>query len=570
MKLSAPPFALSLFLLGAIAVRSASADKPVPADMVLHNGVVFTAKADRKRAQAIAIARGRIAYVGTESGVQAFIGPKTQVIDLKGKMVAPGFHDSHVHPISSGMELAVCNLHDVPTAEKVLAAVREYAAANPDAKWIRGGGWALPLFPQANPSKTLLDEIVPDRPVFLDAEDGHSAWVNSVALKRAGVTAMTPDPKNGRIERDPKTGEPTGTLREDAMNLVSKFLPPHTPADRMQGLKRALQEANRFGITSMQDASVNEDNLKTYAALEKTGELTARITASLTASPAKGREQVARFEKLRRQYTAKRLRVTTVKIFADGVMEPKTAALLIPYLGGKPNDRGAANFSPQALNSLIAACDKAKFQVHVHAIGDRAIRMTLDAFEKARAANGVRDSRHHIAHLELIDPQDIPRFRKLNVVANFQPFWAYADPYIKELTLPILGPARSRWLYPIGSVEKTGAIVVFGSDWSVTTLNPILGIHVAVTRRGLEQGDGPAWIPQEVVSVDQALDAYTSHGAYVQFQEKETGSLEVGKAADVIVLDHDLFKIPGYKIGSTKVLLTLLEGKPVYRDPAYK
>ena len=538
--------------------------------MVLHNGAVFTAKADGKRAQAVAISHGRIVYAGAESGIRAFIGPKTQVIDLRGKMVAPGFHDSHVHPISGGLTLSKCNLHDAPTSEKALEIVRDYAKANPKAQWIEGGGWALPLFPQANPGKALLDAIVPDRPVYLDAEDGHSAWVNSMALKLAGITAQTPDPKNGRIERDPATGEPTGTLREDAMGLVGHLIPPPTPAERIQALKRALREANRFGITSLQDASVNEERLKTYAALEKSGELTARVTASITASPFRGPEQVAAFDALRRKYTQGRLRVATVKIFADGVMEPKTAALLEPYLGGKPGDRGEMNYTPQALNALVAACDKAKFQVHVHAIGDRTIRRTLDAFETARAVNGVRDSRHHIAHLELIDPQDIPHFKKLNVIANFQPFWAYQDSYIKELTLPILGPARSRWLYPIGSVEKTGAMVVFGSDWDVTTLNPISGIHVAVTRRGPEQGDGPAWLPQEVVSLNQALEAYTSHGAYVMFQERETGSLDVGKAADLIVIDRDLFKIPGYKIGQAKVLLTLLEGKVVYRDPTFK
>lgn len=561
-----------LFVSLAVALASvAQAQKP--AEMALRNGVVYTASADGKRAEAIAIADGRIVYVGDNRGVAAFIGAKTKIIDLKGKMVLPGFQDSHVHLISGGLSLMSCNLHQEPqnaTVAQALADIKNYVKAHPKAKWIQGGGWAMPLFKDANPRKTILDRLVPNRPAYLEAEDGHSAWVNSAALKLAKITKDTPDPKNGRIERDPKTGEPTGTLREDAMGLVGSLIPPHSDAEMREGLRRGLKEANQFGITSIQDASADVAKLKAYAALDKTGELTVKVTAAYPADASRGPEQVAEIEEVRRKFVGKRLRVTTVKIFADGVLESKTAALLEPYLNGKKDERGLPNYTPEALNALVAACDAAGFQVHTHAVGDRASRMTLDALEEARAVSGPKDLRHHIAHLEFVDPADIPRFKELGVIANFQPFWAYEDSYIKDITAPNLGPARSRWLRPIGSVKKTGAIIAFGSDWPVTTLNPIYGIHVAVTRRGPEQGAGKPWIPQEVISLSDALDAYTSHGAYVQFQEKETGSLEVGKAADLIVLDRNLFTTPPAQIAKAKILLTLLDGKPVYRAPKFR
>ena len=433
-------------VLGLLSFRSARG-APTPADLVLTGGAVYTVDGARSWAEAVAVAGGRIVFVGTGAAAKAWIGPHTKVVDLAGKMVLPAFHDSHVHPISGGIEAVECDLHDRATAQEVLDAVRAYAAAHPDAAWIRGGGWELTLFPAGNPSKTLLDAIVPDRPVLLDASDGHSAWANSKALAIAGITKATPDPPLGRIERDPATGEPSGALREAAVGLVAKHMPRYTAKDYEAGLRKGLEVANAFGLTSLQEASASEADLAAYAAFDARGELTARVNASIRIDTDKGAADVPRAVALRQKYRGKRLRANGAKIFADGVLETRTAAVLEPYIGFG-DDRGKANLTPESFRALATALDKEGFQIHVHAIGDRAVRDALDAIEAAQKANGARDARHHVAHLELIEPPDIPRFRRLSVVANFQPFWANGDKYITELTEPELGPERSRWIYP--------------------------------------------------------------------------------------------------------------------------
>jgi predicted amidohydrolase YtcJ len=396
--------------------------------------------------------------------------------------------------------------------------------------------------------------------------------VNTAALTLAGVTRDTPDPPAGRIERDPKTGEPTGTLRESAAGLVEEHLPPVRRAEAVDGLRRALRELASHGITSFTDASVSEGVLGIYQTLSDAGELTARVSVALETDPEAGPAQVEKLEALRAATHGPRLTAGSAKIFADGVIESRTAAMLEPYLspsGEATAERGLPRYTPEALNALVEALDRAHFQVHVHAIGDRAVRMTLDAFEQARAKNGARDSRHQIAHLELIDPADIPRFAKLGVVANFQALWAFADPYIKDLTIPILGTARSRWLYPIGSVTRSGATVVYGSDWAVTTDDPLPAIQVGVTRSDPGSTTESAFIPEERVDLTAMLDGYTRLGAWIDFREKETGTIEVGRAADLVVLDHDLFAIPPTRIGHTRVLWTLLDGQEIYRSPNY-
>lgn len=544
---------------------AAGADVP-PADLVLRGGAVYTVDAVRSWAEAVAIRDGRITYVGTDANVRPHIGPETRVVELRGKMVLPGFHDAHVHLVGGGIELGECDLNGTKTLEEVLERVREYAAKHPERGWIRGGGWPLTLA-GGNPHKGLLDQLVPDRPVLLDAFDGHSSWVNSKALEIAGITKDTPDPPRGRIERDPQTGEPTGTLRESAARLVSSKMPPYTHDDYVAGLRRGLELARRFGITSVQEASATEQHLKAFAELDRLGELTVRAVLAMRYDPAKSAAQIPQFVEWRTRYQGRRMRATTVKIFADGVIESQTAALLRPYLG--TNQRGWLNIEPEAFNPLAAELDRLGFQIHIHAIGDWAVQASFDALEFAQARNGKRDSRHHLAHIQLFDPSDIDRFRRLGVVANFQPLWAQADAYIVDMTLPVLGPERSRWLYPLRSVVQTGAVVVGGSDWSVSSMNPLEAMQVAVTRRGLGEEAGSAWLPEETVDLPTMLAAYTINGAYVNFQERETGSLEVGKAADLIVLDRNLFAISPLELHRAKVLLTLLEGQEVYRDPAF-
>ncbi|RIK62627.1 amidohydrolase [candidate division KSB1 bacterium] len=570
MKTIALCVRLAITLAMGLSVISCSGEKSVntKADVLLRNGAIYTVDAARSWAEAAAIAHGRIIYVGANAGAEEFITPQTRVIDLNGKMVLPGFHDSHVHPVSGGIELGQCNLNGLQTQQEIFDAVREYAQKNPALPWIVGGGWDLPIFPNANPTKQQLDQLVSDRPAFLSAADGHSAWVNSKALELAGITAATADPPEGRIERDPLSKEPTGTLRERATDLVSKHIPPLTSADYLAGAKRGLAMANRFGITSLQEASATPEILAAYDSLDRSGELTARVVAAMYVDPAKDEAQIKELKQKRSRYRGKNLRADAVKIFADGVIESRTAAMLAPYLD-RPDYRGIPNLEADKFKRLVTALDQEKFQVHIHAIGDRAIRMALDAHEAAQLANGRRDARHHLAHIQLIDPQDIPRFERLGIIANFQSLWAYADTYITELTEPALGPERSRWLYPIGSVMRSGAMIVGGSDWSVSSMNPLDAIQVAVTRRGVDDSTGSAWIPQEIVDLPTMLAAYTINGAYVNHQENETGSIEVGKAADLIVLDRNLFEIPVHEIHNAKVLLALLEGREVHRDSTF-
>ncbi|MBP1659771.1 MAG: hypothetical protein H6P95_963 [Candidatus Aminicenantes bacterium] len=538
------------------------------ADLILTNGEVVTMAANEPRAEAVAVAGGKILFAGHTRGALRFRGEATRVVDLGGRMVLPAFQDSHIHLVTGGVELGLCDLNGLGTKEEVQAKVRDYARAHPDAAWITGGGWDLPLFPAANPRREDLDALVPDRPAVLASADGHSAWVNSRALAAAGITRDTPDPAGGRIERDPRSGEPTGTLRESAAGLVERCVPGLRPEDYIRGLQAGLALVNRFGIASIVEASAGPELLDAYAALDRGGKLSARVLASLYVDPGRGVPEVRRLAGLRRQYSGPRLKATAAKIFADGVMEPHTAALLAPYVD-RPGDAGRPLLEPEAFDDLARALDRAGFQIHVHAIGDRAIRMSLDAFEAAGRANGFRDMRHHIAHLELVDPADIPRFERLGAAANFQALWAYADPYITDLTLPILGPERSRWLYPIGSVAKTGAVIAGGSDWSVSSANPLLAIQVALTRRGPDDPPGEPWIPEERADLMTMLRAYTVNGAWLSHEEGWRGSLEAGKAADLIVLDRDLFAIPASEIGRARVLLTLLDGREVFRDPSF-
>ncbi len=537
-------------------------EEPRFAETVFRNGAVYTVDAARSWAESVAVRGGRIVYVGSDAGVTSWIGPATRSIDLQGKMLLPGFHDSHVHLIGGGIELGECDINGLTTVDQILEAVKRYADLYPDRKWIKGGGWPLTV-EEGNPHKSLLDKVVPDRPIMLDAFDGHSVWVNSKALEIAGITKETPDPARGRIEHDPKTGEPTGTLRESAARLVVNKIPPYAHQEYVKGLRRGLELANRFGITSVQEASVGEPHLNAFDELDRSNELTVRTVAAMRIDPAKFSSQIPQFVEWREKYRGKRLKTTAVKIFQDGVIESRTAALLQPYLV-EAGERGWLNLEPEVLKPLAAQLDRLGFQIHIHAIGDRAIQSSFDALEFARQQNGSRDSRHHLAHVELFDPADIGRFRRLGVIANFQPFWASADLYIVKMTEPILGPERSRWLYPIRSVANTGAIIACGSDWSVTSMNPLDAIQIAVTRRGLADGPGAAWISEEVVDLPLMIAGYTINGAYVNFQEQETGSIEVGKFADLVVLDRNLFEIPKHEIHNAKVLMTMLEGHEVY------
>lgn len=538
------------------------------ADLVLKGGEVYTVDAGRTWSEAVAISGGKIVYVGSDSETDKFIGPNTRVVSLDGKMVLPGFQDSHVHPAWGGIEMPRCWLNDLYTTDEIYKAIRKYAESHPQEKWILGAGWPLTAFPDCNPRKEDLDKIVPDRPVYLESADCHSAWVNSRALELAGVTKDTPDPHHGRLERNPKTREPSGTLRELAMDLVEKLIPDPTPDEVIAGIKRAQEMANRFGITSVQDANVDPEILEAYKELDERGELTLRVVASLHVDPVKDDSQIDELIKQRASTKPGRVRAHAVKIFEDGVLEACTAGLLDPYVG-RGDNRGELNFDPDKLTRLVTRLDREGFQIHIHALGDRAARTALDSHESAQRVNGRRDARHHIAHLQVVHPRDYPRLRQLGMIANFQPFWCQRDDYVVKLTEPKLGPERSKRLYPIRSIVKTGAMVVAGSDWPVSSMNPLDAIQVAVTRRDLEATKGASWLPDEVIDLPTILAAYTINGAFVNRQEKETGSIEVGKDADLVILDKNIFAIPAHEIHKARVLLTLLQGKEVFKDPAF-
>ncbi|MGH7513542.1 MAG: amidohydrolase [Gemmatimonadales bacterium] len=534
-----------------------------PADLVFRHGAVYTMDAARSWAGAVAVRGGRIVYVGADTLPPGTIGPKTEVVDLKGEMLLPAFQDAHVHLIDGGVELGDCDLTGAESAAQVAAAVRSYASAHPTLPWIRGSGWQLPYFPDGNPRKELLDSLVPDRPAFLWAADGHSAWANSRALVLAGITRDTPDPANGRIERDPRSREPAGTVRESAAALFDRVLPVHTAAEFAEGLDRAQRLALSLGLTTIFDADVEEPELRGYADADRAGRLHLRVVAALDASGS-GDTMLARLRDWRVRYATPHVRPTAVKLYQDGVIEARTAAMLAPYLD-RHGDAGQPVRDQATLDALTRALDRDGFQIHVHAIGDRAIRMTLDALERAAMANGPRDRRAGIAHLELIDPADIPRFRQLGVVANFQARWANGDEYLTKMTEPALGPARSRWLYPIASVARTGAVVAGGSDWSVSSLDPLEAIEVGITHR--EPGDTvtPPWNPAERVDLPTMLALYTINAAWAYHLEGETGSIEVGKLADLIVLDRNLFALPTSRIHEAKVIRTVAKGRTVFR-----
>ena len=552
-------------MLHAILFVLAAAAAPAPADLVLTGAAVYTVDAARSWAEAVAVRDGRIVFVGTAADARRHTGPRTRVLDLSGRMVLPAFHDAHVHPVSGGVELAQCNLNDLPTAEAVLAKVRGCADAAPPDGWIVGGGWALPVFAGGLALKEALDAVTGGRPAYLSSADGHSTWVNTRALALAGVDASTKDPENGRIERDAR-GEPVGTLREAASGLVGRHVPPPSPAVRLQGLRQALEKLNAAGITAVQEASASRAALETYREAERLGVLSARVTVSLGTDEGRGPEQVDEMERLRSEFTSPRVRPVAAKIFADGVIEGRTAAMIEPYLD-RPGFRGEPNLPAPRLNALVGRLAAGGFNVHVHAIGDRAIRETLDAMEAAAPVRAGRDLRFQIAHAQLIRPEDVRRFRPLGVIANFQPLWAYADAYMKDLTWPAL--RRELWpsMYPMRSVARTGAVLAFGSDWSVTSLNPLEGIQVAITRQSPDEEPSEVMQPEEVIDLPEALAAYTIGAAYAMGLERETGSIEVGKRGDLIVLEQNLFEVPARRVGKTRVLLTLLDGKAVYEAP---
>ncbi|MGW0587214.1 amidohydrolase [Streptosporangium sp. NPDC002607] len=539
-----------------------------PADLVLRGGPVHTLEPAAPTATAVAVRAGRIIAVGEDPDVRPLIGAATEVVDLAGRALLPGFQDAHVHPVLAGLTMIRCDLHDAEDADEAVAAVRAYAEANPEAEWISGGGWSMEWFPGGTPSRHLLDAVVPDRPVHLINRDGHGAWVNTRALELCGVDAGTPDPVDGRIERE-ADGTPQGTLHEGASHLVARHVPEPTADMMLAALRAGQRRLHSVGVTAWQDAMVDPAVQRAYLTAAESGLLTARVIGALWWDRDGGEEQIP--ELLARRGTAGRFRATSVKIMQDGVAENFTAAMTSSYLDGcgcGTGNQGISFVDPEALRAYVTRLDAEGFQVHVHAVGDRAAREALDAFEAARAANGMNDLRHHIAHLQVVHPDDVPRFAALEITANMQPLWAAHEPQMDELTIPFLGRERAGWQYPFGDLARTGAPLAAGSDWPVSSPDPFLGIHVAVNRT-VPGESAKVFLPEQRLSLTAALAAYTIGTARVNHLDTRTGTIEKGKLADLVITDRDPFSVPATEIAETTVLATYVEGERVHTDPVF-
>jgi predicted amidohydrolase YtcJ len=527
------------------------------------NGSVFDGHRHLGPTDAVVVVDGRIAGMG-DVGVPS----GADVVDLDGGLLAPGFVDAHVHAVQGGLERMRCDLSEASTREEYLAVIKAYAEAHPDAPWILGGGWAMAAFPGGTPLAADLDAIVPDRPVFLPNRDHHGAWVNTRAMQIAGINRETPDPPHGRFERD-ADGHPTGTLHEGAMTVVVRHAPETTPEDYYRALLTGQAYLHSLGVTGWQDAIVGayagmDDPGPTYLRAAQRGDLTAHVVGALWWDRDRGEEQIASLVARRAEYTEGRFRATSVKVMQDGVAENGTAALTAPYLdrcGHVTSNSGHSFVDPGALRRYVALLDAEGFQVHVHGIGDRGVREALDAFEGSSP-----DRRHHIAHLQLVHPDDVRRFGELGVAANLQALWACLDEQMIELTLPFLGEERGTWQYPFGGLHRSGARLVAGSDWPVSTPNPLEAIHVAVNRWAYGE-EGPAgsepFLPEQALDLETAFAAYTSGSAWVNHRD-EAGTIAPGQVADLVVLDRDPFTGEPDAIGAARVVSTWVDGVCVH------
>lgn len=560
---------LSAFAQGTTPAAGQASGKAVTqaADVVLSNGAVYTVDRNRNWAQAVAIRGGEIVYVGSDEGAKKYIGANTKVTNLKGEMVLPGFIDSHTHASKTTGLIFSIDLFDAKSMDEYVEVIQAFVKEHPAEKNYQGRGWSNPVAPGIGPLKEVLDKISADKPIALTSDDGHSLWVNSAALKLAGITKDTKNPEGGIIEHD-KAGEPSGTLREKAMDLVLSKIGGYTVEQYKAGIEEYQHKAVERGVTTVRDPDMLRyaNVLEAYEGLAKENKLTIRFRNAITANPDKGPEQIAEFVKIRERNQNPLFQVNAVKIFMDGVVEGATAYLEKPYEHKHTN--GELIWKPDVYQKTAAAADKAGFQLHVHSIGDASTRIVLDGMEYAEKQNGKHDARHSLVHLQLVNKTDIERFKKLGAVGIVQPFWFMQEEgYYDEIEVPYLGQERAETEYPMKSFLNQGVHIASSSDYIVTPeFNPLHGIQQGITR--IEEGQTDAAKianPEERATLADMIASFTIDGAYANHVDDITGSIEVGKKADIIVLDKNLFDIPATQIKDTAVVLTLVEGKEVYR-----
>jgi predicted amidohydrolase YtcJ len=564
------PLMAAMFCVAVCFLAVAQEKTSAPADTIVMHAKVYTVNDKQPWAEAVAIRGDKIVAVGSDKDIRAFRGSSTRVIDAEGKLVLPGFEDSHIHFMDGSLGLVQVDLNGAVTVAEIQKRVREYAASHPNEPWITGMGWTYPTFrPSGLPDKKILDEVVPDRPVYLVAFDGHSSWANSKALALAGVTKGTPDPPNGKIVRD-ANGEATGALKESAGDLVAKLMPKPSREERLAALRKGIHEANKFGLTRVHSAGQDFEYLDLYDELRRKGDLTLRFYVAYFLNPPELRsEDLKQIEAARKTYHDDWISGGVVKTMLDGVVEAHTAAMLAPY-SDDPSQTGKLFWQPAKYKAAVAELDKRGLQIFTHAIGDKAVRTALDAYEEAARANHTRDARPRIEHIETIAKEDIPRFGELGVIASFQPLHSYPDDDTLDIWARNVGKERAQRAWSFHSIEASGGRLAFGSDWPVVTMNPWKGIQTGVTRKTSEGRPEGGFVPKEAVSVEDAIRAYTLGAAFAARREKEEGSLEPGKLADLIVTDQDLFSIPTSSIDKTQVLLTIVGGNVVYESPRWK
>ena len=545
-----------------VAVVAAAAALPAgeKADRIFINGHIWTGDSAKPMAEALAVRAQLLLALGTTAQIQKLKEKTTNVIDLKGRFVYPGFADGHLHFTGGSLTLGMVNLEDAWSVEEIQKRITAFAKANPDAPWVVGRGWFYGAFPGGMPHKKYLDAIISDRPVWMTGYDGHTGWANSVALSKAGITKLSPDPTNGVIVKD-ESGEPTGVLKEAAQRAVRQLVPPVDEETKYRLLKKGLDLAASYGLTSIHNAGFDEGDLKVYERIMTEGGLKVRMYSALPMVKDPTPEVVDHYKELRDRYRTARFRFGAVKGFVDGVIEAKTAAVFDPYPGG---GTGLPNWTPEELNRTVALYDKQGFQVFLHAIGDRGIHMALDAYENAAKVNGPRDRRDRVEHIEAPRFEDIARFKPLGVIASTQPLFMYPNKNHLEVYVPMLGPERAKRAMAFKTIDDSGAVQAFGSDWPVFSCEVLKGIHTAVTRETVEGTPPGGWNPEQRVTAEAALRHFTRDVAYAGFEEQLKGTLTAGKLADFVVLSEDILATPE-RILKAKVLMTVMGGQDTYR-----